>query len=73
MYPTGALSLSYTEPEGPIPSARLKQIKYAIQDARAFQLLRRLTSPERVLSLINKHKNVSDLRDAVNQLLADKV
>ncbi len=73
MYPDGALSLCYPEAGRPVPSARLKQLKYTLQDFRALQLLRRYTSRERVLSLIQKSKNVSEFRDAVNRLLADKV
>ncbi len=72
MYPTGALSLIYPEPGGPVPSVRLKQLRCIQQDVQAFHLLRSRTSFEKVMTLIRRHKNSLELREAVHRLLSDK-
>jgi hypothetical protein len=53
-YPSGSLSLVYPGEKLPYPSIRLKQMKYAIQDYMAIDVLHERYSPTRMNGLVDK-------------------
>ena len=80
-YPSGSQFLVYPGAEGPIPSIRLKQFLYALQDLRAMELLERFMPREKIIAMIDREVPVSTVsypqdpasllafREKINQLL----
>lgn len=54
-YPSGTLSLTYPSHQGPYPSVRLKQLKYAIQDYLIYKSTFARYSPDKIEGLIDKY------------------
>lgn len=53
--PCGNGFLVYPGPDGPLPSVRLKQFHFALQDLKRLICLRRMISPNRINSIIDKY------------------
>lgn len=82
-FPSGALSLVYSGPDGPLPSMRLKLLQYAMQDIRAIEALEAYVPYEKICSLINKKyplplerskstaEKILALREELNQLIKE--
>ncbi len=80
--PSGSMFWVYPDADGPLPSIRIKQFYYALQDMRLLELLERFMSREAVIALIrNSFPDFPDtaaanaeqmlvFRQKINQLLS---
>ncbi len=70
--PSGSDFLVYPTQAGPIPSIRLKQLLFAIQDIRVMEALERFIRHERIVSMLKKEFPVtlSRIADAPEKFLA---